>query len=251
MTIKAIGFTNKYYTLWEIWEEHRPLGNGHSYVITHYTYIKNISFDRDTAIAKYPGLPIDETLRGHTRSWNSTKEVWDNVDVFRFGKYKYKKIEECTDIDYIGWYWENAVREQKEFVGHVLENHGYEIRERVYNYSTGEYVEQYLMSPEALEQERKVKREFQEMIEKIENATELTFFCDHNPDYDGEYWDGNIHYHFQDVKENYYNGFSYYLPILNGKAKRVKNKNIIVTKFTYEIIENAIIIQILDFKILK
>ena len=83
--MKAIGFTNKYYTLWEIWEEHRPLGNGRSYVITHYNYIKNISFDRETAISKYPELPIDETLRGHTRSWNSTKEVWDNVDTFRRG----------------------------------------------------------------------------------------------------------------------------------------------------------------------
>jgi len=251
MTIKAIGFTNKYYTLWEIWEEHRPLGNGHSYVITHYNYIKNISFDRDTAIAKYSGLPIDESLRGHTRSWNTTKEVWDNVDVFRFGKHKYDKIDDCFDTDYITWYWDNVGGDHKDYVGKVLIDRGYEIRERVYNFSSGPRVEQYLMSPEALEQERKAKREFQEMVEKIENATELTFFCDHNPGYDGEYWDGNIHYHFQEVKENYYNGYDYYLPVLNGKAKRVKNKNIIVTKFTYEIIENTIIIQILDFKILK
>ena len=251
MTVKAIGFTNKYYTLWEIWEEHKPLGNGHSYVITHYNYIKNISFDRDTAISKYPGLPIDETLRGHTRSWNSTKEVWDNVDVFRFGKYKYEKIDQSTDINYLTWYWNNIDGDHKEFVGHVLEDNGYEIRERVYNLSSGPRVEQYLMSPEALEEENKLDKEFHEMVDKIQNATELNFFCQSNPDYEGEYWDGNIHWRFQEVKENYYNGFEYYLPILKGKAKRIKNKNILVTKFTYEINEKTIIIQILDFKILK
>ena len=251
MTVQAIGFTNKYYTLWEITEEHRPLGNGRSYIITHYNYIKNISFDRETAISKYPDLPIDETLRGHTRSWNSTKEVWDNVDTFRFGKYCGEKIEKNTDTQYIAWYWDNIDGDHKEFVGHVLEDNGYEIRERSYNNSTGEHIYQYLMSPEALEIERKEKKEFLEMIDSIKNATELNFFCEANPNSEGEYQDGKIHYHFQDVKENYYNGFEYYLPVLNGKAKRIKNKNILVTKFTYEINENSIIVQILDFKILK
>ena len=37
--MKAIGFTNKYYTLWDIVEETRPLGNGHNYVITHFNYM--------------------------------------------------------------------------------------------------------------------------------------------------------------------------------------------------------------------
>ena len=60
------------------------------------------------------------------------------------------------------------------------------------------------MSPEALETERKEKKEFQEIVEKIKNTTELNFFCESNPDYNGEYWDGNIHYRFQEIKENYY-----------------------------------------------
>ncbi len=251
MTIQAIGFTNKYYTLWEISEETKPLGNGHNYVITHYTYIKNISFDRDTVIKKYPGLVIDETLRGHTRSWDSTKEVWDNVDVFRFGKYKYDKIADCFDTEYITWYWDNIGDEHKEFVSEVLKDRGYEIRERVYNLSSGPRVEQYLMSPEALNEEKRLDKEFQEMVEKIQNATELNFFCQSNPDYEGEYWDGNIHYRFQEVKENYYNGFEYYLPILKGKAKRVKNKNIKVTEFTYKIKDKEITIDILNFEIMK
>ena len=251
--MKAIGFTNKYYTLWEIWEEHRPLGNGRSYVITHYNYIKNISFDRETAISKYPELPIDETLRGHTRSWNSTKEVWDNVDTFRFGKYCGQKIEENTDTQYIAWYWENVDTDHKEFVEKVLVDRGYEVRERTYHYSTGDSISRYLMSPDALEEERINKEKFNKEVEAVKTATELSFLCEFNPDENGEYWQSGdtIHYHFPEVKENYYNGFTYYLPVLKGKAKRVKNKTIVITEFTYEIFENYIDVHIVDFKIVK
>ena len=45
MNTTAIGFANKFYTLWNITEETKSLGNGCNYVVTHYTYIKNISFD--------------------------------------------------------------------------------------------------------------------------------------------------------------------------------------------------------------
>ena len=52
MNTTAIGFTNKFYTLWNITEETKPLGNGCNYVVTNYTYIKNIYFDKETALAK-------------------------------------------------------------------------------------------------------------------------------------------------------------------------------------------------------
>ena len=105
--MKVIGFANKFYTLWEVTEETRDLGNGRSYLITHYTYIKNISFDKETALSKYPGISIDENLKGHTESWSSKKEIWDNVNTFRFGKYAYKNIEEVNDVSYTEWYWAN------------------------------------------------------------------------------------------------------------------------------------------------
>ena len=60
MTVTAIGFANKFYTLWHITEETKPLGNGRSYMITHYTFIKNISFDKETALSKYPEAIFDE-----------------------------------------------------------------------------------------------------------------------------------------------------------------------------------------------
>ena len=252
MSITAIGFTNKFYTLWEITEETRPLGNGHNYVVTHYTYIKNISFDKETALAKYPNAIFDDSLRGKTRSWESTKEVWDNVDVYRFGKYKYEKIDN-RDLNYLAWYWDNIfVEDHKKFVEDVLTNNGYEIRIHTYtNYQGEEVSSKYLMTPEDLENERKDNEEFNKTLAELEVGNPINLFIESNPDAEGYYTDKNVNYHFQEVKENWYNGFTYYLPILNGKAKRIKNKNIIIKNYTYTVNNNVIDIEILDFEIVK
>lgn len=242
--MKVIGFANKFYTLWEVTEETKDLGNGHKYVITHFYYIKNISFDKETAFAKYPGLDFDENLRGKTQSWETQKEVWDNVDTYRFGKFKYEKIGD-HDIDYLAWYWDQVDGAHKEYVASVLKNHGYEIR----NWGDNN---QYLMSPEDLENERKSQLAMEEAIEKLNNNDSFEICFDHNPDDEGYCRVDDIFYHFQEVKENWYNGFPYYLPVLNGKSKRIKNKNINVKKFTVGTPNNgSIVVEILDFEIVK
>lgn len=252
MAITAIGFTNKFYTLWEITEETRPLGNGHNYVVTHYTYIKNISFDKETALAKYPNAIFDDSLRGKTRSWESTKEVWNNVDVYRFGKYKYEKIDN-RDLNYLAWYWNNIYEEDhKKFVEDILTANGYEIRTHTYTRYNGEVVSsKILMTPENLETERQNNEEFNKMLAELEAGNPINVFIEYNPDSEGYYTDGNINYHFQEVKENWYSGFTYYLPVLNGKAKRIKNKNIIIKKYTYTVNNKVINIEVLDFEIVK
>lgn len=246
MTVTAIGFANKFYTLWQISEETKPLGNGRSYVITHYTYVKNISFDKETALAKYPGATLNENLHGMTRSWDSApKEVWDNVDTFRFGKYAYTKIADNTDTNYLEWYWNQVNSDHKEYVGNVLKSRGYEIR-------TWGDDNQYLMSPEALENERIEEANKNEIMEvlKANNPIEISF--DHNPGFDGCCRNGNVYYHFQEVKENYYQGWEYYLPVVNGKQKRIKNKNLIIKNYTYRTEDNGnITVEILDFDIVK
>ena len=242
--MKAIGFANKFYTLWDITEDTRTLGNGRSCIITHYCYIKNISFDKETAFAKYPGVPFNEDLRGKSISWDSTKEVWDNVDTFRFGKYKYEKID-GSDLNYTTWYWCQVNGEHKDYVAEVLKNHGYEIRK----YGDGS---EYLMSPEALENERKEMAELNEKLAEVKDATELTFIPDHNCDDEGYLRMGNVLYHFPEVKENCYQGFPYYLPVINGKSKRIKNKNVKVTEFTYNVDKfNDLVIDIVKFEIVK
>ena len=148
MNTTAIGFANKFYTLWNITEEIKSLGNGCNYVVTHYTYIKNISFDKETALTKYPNATLDENLRGKTASWSSQpKEVWTNVNCFRFGKYKYQVID-STDINYLEWYWDQLpLGDHKDYVSSYLEGLGYEIR----SWDNGN---QYLMSSEDLENEK-------------------------------------------------------------------------------------------------
>lgn len=252
MAITAIGFTNKFYTLWEITEETHPLGNGHNYIVTHYTYIKNISFDKETALAKYPNAIFDDNLHGKTRTWESTKEVWDNVDVYRFGKYKYEKIDN-RDLNYLAWYWDNIfVEDHKKFVEDILIANGYEIRTHTYtNYRGEEVSSKYLMTPKDLENERKNNEEFNKTLAELKAGNPINLFIESNPDAEGYYIDSNVNYHFQEVKENWYNGFTYYLPVLNGKAKRIKNKNIIIKKYTYTVNNKVINIEVLDFEIVK
>jgi len=249
-TITAIGFTNKYYTLWEISEETRPLGNGRSYIVTRYNYIKNISFDKETAISKYPNAIIDENLKGKTRSWETKKEVWDNVDTFRFGKYKGEKITD-SDISYLEWYWDQVDSEHKDYVSKILVENGYEIRKYCYKTENGTTESEYLMSPECLREEARCKEELNKKIAELNTGNVLDLFIESNPDYEGNYRDGNIIYHFQEVKENYYQGFSYYLPVINGKAKRIKNKKIVIKRYEWKVENDNLTIEILDFEIAK
>ena len=73
--MEAIGFANKYYTLWQIDTYTRTIRVGQNEEVTRYAYIKNISFDRETAFAKYPNAKFIEDLRGKTQSWDSVKVV--------------------------------------------------------------------------------------------------------------------------------------------------------------------------------
>ena len=256
-----IGFSNKYYTLWNIEEETSSLGNGCNYVITHYWYIKNISFDKDKAFAQYPEAVFDENLCGMTRSWSSRpKEVWTCVDVFRFGKYKFDKIAENTDTSYIEWYWGNIDGEHKEFVGEVLKSRGYEIRTQTYtyrDYNTGKMRENthtWLVSPEMLEEEKKANDLKNQIMNKFNNHENFELYIEHNIDSDGEIEIDDITYKFEEVKENCYNGYIYYLPVINGKAKRIKNKNIIITDYDFEYLDENNeypLINIKNFEIKK
>ena len=246
MATTAIGFANKFYTLWEIWEEHRPLGNGCTYVITHHNYIKNISFDKETAFAKYPNAKFDENLRGMTRSWDSApKEIWDNVDTFRFGKFKYDKIDNTTDNNYLAWYWDQIDGDHKEFVSKVLKNRGYEIR------TWGDNNE-YLMSPEDLMIEKINLEELNKILNKCKNNEIFEFVPEYNLDEEGDYRDGDVIFHFNDIKEMYYLDYFYYLPLdKKGKAKRFKNKNVKITKYSYTKNNETIVINVEEFEITK
>lgn len=250
--MEVIGFTNKYYTLWEITEDTKDLGNGCKQVITHFRYIQNLSFSKEEALKKCPGLKIDEQLRGKTQSWSTEKEVWDNVDTFRFGKYKYEKIANNHDNNYLEWYWDNVYAEHRCYVADVLKSRGYEVRAWISTDENGQKLaHQYLMSPEALDNERKEIEALDSVRTLLKNNEPIILNTEYNPNEDGELREGDVIYKFAEVKENYYRGFYYYLPVLNGKAKRIKNKDVKITKYTYEDNDTSININIIDFEIMK
>lgn len=105
-----ISFANKFYTLWHYEYEHIiDYDRKQEYDYTKATYIKNISFDKDVAFAKYPNLKFDDSLRGKSRSfdyYSNVKEIFE-PHTFRFGKYKHMKFVDCDDINYMRWYFDS------------------------------------------------------------------------------------------------------------------------------------------------
>ena len=250
--MKVIGFTNKFYTLWDVQEETIDLHNGQKMHVVHNAYIKNISFDKEKAFAAYPDAPFSEELRGHSSSFDTEKIVWDNVDTFRFGKYQYMNIDACSDTNYIRWYWDNVYNEHKAHVTEVLKSRGYEVRTRTWDsYDGTTKSEEYLMSPEALEAEKAEANKMIETEKMLKEGNPLVFFCEYNLNENGEVCDENITYKFDETKEMEYRGCPYYLPIVNGKAKRIKNKNITVNKYTYEKTDYGFTVNVIDFEISK
>ena len=50
---KVIGKADKFYTLWEITEDTHTMADGRHYTVTHHIYVKNLSFNKETAMANF------------------------------------------------------------------------------------------------------------------------------------------------------------------------------------------------------
>ena len=104
----TIGFTNQYYTLWNVSKEntYHQASNG-SYFITGYNvknhYIKNISMCFDTTKELFPDLTIDMDLKGESIRWISSglgeafQKKQDDL-TFSFGKLQGQLIGESLDV---------------------------------------------------------------------------------------------------------------------------------------------------------
>ena len=219
----AIGFAEHYFTLWRITYMRERVAPGCVQEKTYFDYIKNISHDENTAFAKYPDAKYDPNLRGKTRSWSSSpKEVWTDVDTFRFGKYKYRKIDEVNDIGYTKWYYCAASDEEhKKYVLSFLTRFGYTL----YN---GEIIsnEEFERIKQEEENANSVENE---MISSAENGAIVPIFITGNPGSNGEIYDEqrDMYFYFQNVAERRYNGYKYYVPTIKGKGKNVKNRTIL------------------------
>lgn len=224
-----IGKADLYYTLWNV-TNHKQYGtdlNGNSYlayVHTNYDYKQNLSMDESKAIVKAKGFGVtdlepDENLRGQYRSFKKTVKFDEPKveNVFTFGKYSGGLFIENTDVNYLGWYYRNdsfVSPESKE----TMKNRILELDPETYVWYNDELMERELME---------TLMEVDSKKEDIKKNGFVDVFVDRNPDgYDKTLYADGIWFRFDEVKENWYNGYSYFLPVLDGKAKRIKNKNV-------------------------
>lgn len=210
----VIGFASKFYTLWYANKRSLDLGGGKTVVVTEYSYIKKISTSKETAIEKYPGATIDENLRGKTRSWAHSEYVWDNIDTFRFGKYNGGVIADNSDTSYIVWYYGCVDGDHREHVAEILRSRGYVVNELG------------CISPEEQKEMAAAEAEKNRLIAMADSGECINLFIESNPSEEGYVFCDNRRYRFREVAERYYDGYAYYMPCKNGKAKRVKNKTI-------------------------
>lgn len=115
-----IGFSNKYFTLWDVSSETvyatNPNGQHYpSYEKTNFCFIQNLSFNKDAAIEKAKKMGVkdlepDEELRGKNGSWDKIEYIPETFEPwqFTFGKHKYQDIRTFEDVEYLHWYYCNA-----------------------------------------------------------------------------------------------------------------------------------------------
>lgn len=242
--IQAIGFANKFFTLWSI--DTDPVYTTDAYgkhwltgYNTCYTYHKNISFDLEKAKALYPTLEVQEDLRGKTNSWTTENKEDLCPQIMKFGKYYGKDINELLEQDFQYLIW-------------ICENKGYS--------SNGKYaknlpkVQGHFKAIEAAT--NKLITDRNNAFEAILNAGSFEFVAERNLKINDGFayiyvneGDLCITFKFEQGTFSYneYNGFAYGLPIVKGKAKRMKGKTV-KFEFTedktevYQVIVNNVII---------
>jgi len=221
-----IGKADLYFTLWNVRSDKNYSTdiNGNHYlsaVYTHYDYIQNLSMTESKAIEKAKGFGVteltpDEDLRGRRSSWVKTKTFDEPVveNVFTFGKYSGGLFIENVDVSYCKWYYDNnsfVSSDSKE----TMKNRIVELDPDEYCIYEGEletldYVE--------MMKQIEVKNEF------IKKNGFIDVFVSKNVDDHHRLFAEGLNFLFETIKENWYQSWAYYLPVFDGKAKRIKNK---------------------------
>ena len=212
-----IGFSTKYFTLWDVQNETEYSGSEgqYSYNVTRFTYLQNLSLVEEKAIAKAKEkgcteLGINEELRGRSgRSFEKRTPIKEEFELhqFTYGKYRGDDIRENTDVNYLKWYFNET--ELMLVAERVCElDSDYSI------YENG------LVTSEQLDNITKTNT-----IEAgLKKTGTIQLQMERNLDTYGFVQIDGIPYSFENYVERSYNGYGYGLPTLNGKAKRVKNK---------------------------
>lgn len=259
-----IGFANKYYTLWQLTERLVDTPCGGSEIIKEYTYVKNISMDEDTAKSKYPGVEYDDDLKGKTGSFTiyvKPKKVEYEPNVYHFGKYKGKTFDEAGDVNYAIWFLETCGYRHGEYdrglcLMEYLKKFGYVFEKHISEYDGGVFYR--MQTPEEIKIIENAKNKHKEFVEDTLSGKPISIVPTKNLDGNGNYVVKHnldeipdVVYHFDKTKEMFYNGYSYWLPVIDGKAKRFKGKNIVVNDYTVSNDNGVLTINVKNFAVTK
>ena len=232
----AIGFANVMFTLWNVFDEGTR---------TVYKYVKNISSDIGKVEKLYPGVPVNYSLKGHYMVFtnNSENEEIAN-DRFQFGQYKGYTFD-CAGYDYLFWYYgQISNQESREILENILTKTG------KYHMYDGKLVNQ-----EEYDWRVQEDKDFANALELVKSGDTIEIMVtsnarctehDHVVEFIMDTKNPKIHLVFDEehVKEMYYSGYYYYLPIVDGKAKRWKNKVLSIPTTNYEVKYNSIYIKL-------
>lgn len=243
--MNAIGINNTFYVLWEV-SNSIVVSGSKKYDVTEYKYVKRISKSYDKVNKLYPGFTINDMLCNRHHSFRISHRIYDNIDTFRFGKYNGQLITDCKDFHYIEWYLNseyNTHQDHRDYIANYLEHNGYDTSKN----SDGSYI---LISPQKREGEIFSEIANYHASKDLDNKDTLVILSTKNLDSHGYLKNNGIFYSFRNFKTYYYEGFIYALPIFKGKAKRIKNKKIIIDKFNYSINDKyEIVVDVMNFKI--
>lgn len=258
----TIGFTSKFFTLWDVTVEHFTNAYGRKGERVTAAYIKNVSMDEQTARAKYPDAPVDMSLRGHS---SFTRTNWEPLpsDVFPCGKYAGEPIAECSDWSYLYWAVDTQMLcgESRDIAVAVLLKSG-EYAEYNGRLLTAARVAEIEQADAALDEiiaaidangvvEVVSKTNIQPWDSEVGDDFLTHYVCGSYTTVDGVnvYWPESMVNWFQ------YNGYDYGLPVKGGKAKRIKGKTIKLVVGSYTVDQcnwgRRLNINVLDFEMVK
>ena len=222
-----IGFSKKYFTLWDVTTttEFKNFEGLHlPFQKTYFHYLQNLSMDEKEAKRKaiFKGVEnfeIDHDLFGRNASFFHKKELFSKIPsdksyFFEFGKFQGEPIKNCTDFDYLFWFFNESQNIHAKAI--LLENGFVEHEGQLLH---GEHA-------------KKIKLRnlvFKELEGKEEVQVEILSNIDGNNCFRFSYKNEVLWGGFQgQTKAMFYNGITYYLPVIDGKAKKIKGKIVTV-----------------------
>lgn len=233
-----ISFANKYYTLWDV-EVTNYVVDGYSYDIVNAVYIKNISMDKDVVLQLYPNTPWDTNLQGHSMRYKTNEKCIIPPHSFINGKYRGMLYSDCTDYNYMVWYYNNISfidrgeisEDIKPLVDTVVANSDYVCHKDKRGYYSLITKKEYESIKEREEYNNKIASTFKDGYAIVNVTNNWLSDCAINNEY---YYklvtDDDFVFYFKNDNIKYYEGNYYtsggYKPAIKGKGKNLKNKQV-------------------------